>query len=116
MSLPPPPQVLLLKTRSHPTDPYDIFFRAQGFDPVFIPVLKHRHVNLDAARRIVREGRIEGLGRRHAAAAAAAAEPEYGGIIVTSQRATEALGEVLESLQGMCACVCVCVGGVVGSG
>lgn len=87
-------KVLLLKTQSHPTDPYDTFFRLQGLDPIFIPVLRHRHVNLDTARRIIREGQIEGLGKP-------AAEAEYGGVIVTSQRAVEALGEVLESLQGM---------------
>ena len=57
-------------------------------------MLRHRHVNLDTARRIIREGQIEGLGKP-------AAEAEYGGVIVTSQRAVEALGEVLESLQGM---------------
>ena len=92
--MPIPQQVFLLKTKSHPTDPYDIFFRSQGFDPIFVPVLQHRHVNLDTTRQIICEGRIEGLGKP-------AAEAEYGGVIVTSQRAVEALGEVLESLQGM---------------
>ena len=94
MSAPVGQQVLLLKTKSYPTDPYDVLFRSKQADPIFVPVLEHRHVNLDTISRIISEGRIEGFG------ATGTQETEYGGLIITSQRAVEALGAVLESLKG----------------
>ena len=80
--------MLLLKTKSHPTDPYDVLFRSEQADPIFVPVLEHRHVNLNIISRIISEERI-GTGGA-----------EYGGLIITSQRAVEALGVVLISLKG----------------
>lgn len=92
-------QVLLLKTKSYPTDPYDIFFRSQGADPTFVPVLEHRHVNVDTIRNLILAGRIDGFATTTQVGA------EYGGIIITSQRAVEALGAVLHSLKGTAAIV-----------
>lgn len=88
-------QVLLLKTKSHPTDPYDIFFRSNEADPVFVPVLEHRQVNLDVIKRKILEGSIEGFGTT-----VSQSQAEYGGVIITSQRAVEALGTVLDSVKG----------------
>ncbi|KAI5793701.1 tetrapyrrole biosynthesis, uroporphyrinogen III synthase [Peziza echinospora] len=90
----PRQQVLLLKTKSIPTDPYDTFFRSKDVEPVFVPVMAHRHVNLDSVTRILSEGRTQGLG-----AAAGSVQPEYGAIILTSQRAVEALGSALNTLK-----------------
>ncbi|KAF8448501.1 tetrapyrrole biosynthesis, uroporphyrinogen III synthase [Kalaharituber pfeilii] len=87
-----PQQVLLLKTRSHPKDPYDVLLRSKNVEPIFVPVLEHRHVNLDTVGRIITEGRILGFGRGNS-------EAEYGGIIITSQRAVEALASVLGTLK-----------------
>lgn len=88
-------QILLLKTKSHPTDPYDVLFRSKQAVPIFVPVLEHRHVNLDTLSCIISEGRIGGFG------APGTQEAEYGGLVITSQRAVEALGAVLKSLKGV---------------
>ncbi|RPB28673.1 tetrapyrrole biosynthesis, uroporphyrinogen III synthase [Terfezia boudieri ATCC MYA-4762] len=86
-------QVLLLKTKSYPTDPYDVLLRSKQADPIFVPVLEHRHVNLDTISHIISKGLIDGF------RTTGAQEAEYGGLIITSQRAVEALGAVLELLK-----------------
>ncbi|KAF8430270.1 tetrapyrrole biosynthesis, uroporphyrinogen III synthase [Tirmania nivea] len=93
MGAPEGQQVLLLKTKSHPTDPYDVLFRSKKVNPIFVPVLEHRHVNLDTISHIISEGRIDSF------ETTGEQETEYGGLIITSQRAVEALGVVLESLK-----------------
>jgi uroporphyrinogen-III synthase len=79
------PRAILLKTKSVPIDPYDIAFREKTpFFPVFVPVLAHQRVNSDKLDDILHH------------------EPEtrYGGFIITSQRAVEALDAAMASLTG----------------
>ena len=88
VSSPPSPRtpVLLLKTRSHPTDAYEQYFSQQsspglGFEPVFVPVLEHtlNETNVAHLADLVSSGKIR---------------EEYGGVIFTSQRAVEAWIEI----------------------
>ena len=79
------PRAILLKTRSSPIDPYDTAFRSKTpFVPVFVPVLQHARVNTSELRTILQH------------------EPEkhYTALIVTSQRAVEALGDAMAHLSG----------------
>jgi uroporphyrinogen-III synthase len=88
--------VLLLKTRSSPSDAYEELFSAPGtgdfvFEPRFLPVLEHRFKTEGLAR--VREllqarqiGANEGC--------------LYGGLVFTSQRAVEAFAEVVDKGKG----------------
>ena len=87
-SSPPSPRipVLLLKTRSHPTDAYEQYFSQESspgldFEPTFIPVLEHtlNEANVYHLADLVSSGEIR---------------EEYGGVIFTSQRAVEAWIEV----------------------
>ena len=78
--------VLLLKTKSHPTDAYEQYFSQQSstgpvFEPSFVPVLEHtlNEANVSHLADLVRSGEIR---------------EEYGGVIFTSQRAVEAWIEV----------------------
>ncbi|RPB11725.1 tetrapyrrole biosynthesis, uroporphyrinogen III synthase [Morchella conica CCBAS932] len=97
---PSPIPLLLLKTRSNPTDPYEAHFSqnpfrpANGgpvvpFQPIFVPVLQHRHINLDSLESVITSGRLE----QDTEAGG------YGALIVTSQRAVEALGAVLDRVK-----------------
>jgi uroporphyrinogen-III synthase len=99
---PSPIPLLLLKTRSNPTDPYEVHFSqnpfhpANGgpvvpFQPIFVPVLQHRHINLDSLESVITSGRLE----QDTEAGG------YGALIVTSQRAVEALGAVLDRVKGL---------------
>ncbi|KAF2273949.1 tetrapyrrole biosynthesis, uroporphyrinogen III synthase [Westerdykella ornata] len=84
--------ILLLKTRSTPTDRYEDYFAAD-FDPIFLPVLEH-HGKEDALARVrqeITEGAFlheskQGLNK-------------YGAIIFTSQRAVEAFAKIIEDLR-----------------
>ncbi|ODQ49653.1 tetrapyrrole biosynthesis, uroporphyrinogen III synthase [Saitoella complicata NRRL Y-17804] len=73
---------LLLKTRSTPSDPYDAAFNQAGLPPIFVPVLEHAEVNKEELEKTL-------SGRPH---------QTYSGLILTSQRAVEAVGRVLEKL------------------
>ncbi|MCJ1412097.1 hypothetical protein MMC19_006189 [Ptychographa xylographoides] len=94
-----PIPVLLLKTRSTPTDAYFIHFSSptrystyqqpRTYDPLFIPVLEHSF--REDAKKEVREILLRGLRPQ-------AGGEKYGGIILTSQRAVEALERVLEDI------------------
>ena len=80
------PRALLLKTKSIPTDPYDEAFRRKTpFVPVFVPVLSHQRVNEPQLREILQN------------------EPakRYTALIVTSQRAVEALHDAMGALAGI---------------
>ncbi len=103
-SLPPIP-VLLLKTKSSPTDAYEELFAASttrtatshgddqdtGFEPVFVPVLEHRFDNDGVARlRDLLAQRLIANNR-----AADGADRRYGGLIFTSQRAVEAFAKIV---------------------
>lgn len=88
--------LLLLKTKSVPTDTYEELFSAKDggrYHPVFVPVLEHRFKRdaLDAvSQQIINRGFVpkaqQGLGA-------------YGALIFTSQRAVEAFTEIVESIR-----------------
>lgn len=79
------PRAILLKTKSVPTDPYDTEFRERTqLIPVFVPVLVHQRVNETRLRDILRNDSHE----------------HYNALIVTSQRAVEALDDAMSCLSG----------------
>ncbi|TGZ85074.1 tetrapyrrole biosynthesis, uroporphyrinogen III synthase, partial [Ascodesmis nigricans] len=88
--------LILLKTKSSPTDPYDLYFSAHPLtsdcptNPIFVPVLQHHHTNLSQLRDILVTQGIDGRAESTA---------DYTGLIITSQRSVEALGGVLSSLK-----------------
>ena len=85
--------IILLKTQSV-DDAYDELIRSlKGYNPIFVPVLQYTRVNEDALREILTSGRI-GSGKPHGG------EDGYGGLIITSQRAVEALGDALKHVDG----------------
>jgi uroporphyrinogen-III synthase len=98
MSKPLP--IILLKTKSTPIDPYHDHFSTHPFGyqnavqstPIFVPVLKHQNVNLEYLEELVTRGRNSSSN--------ASEQGKYAGIIITSQRAVEAFGTVLEKLGG----------------
>lgn len=74
--------VILLKTKSVPSDPYEAAFLERGYEPYFVPVLDHAMVNLDILRQKLHK-----------------AHDTYSGIILTSQRSVEAFGSILADLE-----------------
>ncbi|KAL7932406.1 tetrapyrrole biosynthesis, uroporphyrinogen III synthase [Trichoderma chlorosporum] len=85
-----PIPVLLLKTKSSPSDAYEDLFSApshnSAFEPTFVPVLQHNfeEKGVDRLRNLLRQKRIgSGPGCR------------FGGLIFTSQRAVEAFAHVV---------------------
>ncbi|KAJ8123195.1 hypothetical protein ONZ43_g793 [Nemania bipapillata] len=89
--------VLLLKTKSSPTDAYeDLFSTPHGefdFEPTFVPVLQHCFAEdgLESVRQLLREKRINN-----------SVDSAYGGLIFTSQRAVEAFAKLVDEGQGKC--------------
>ncbi|KAG0637093.1 tetrapyrrole biosynthesis, uroporphyrinogen III synthase [Tuber brumale] len=83
--------ILFLKTRSQPHEQYDEYFTSSPLDdavfkPVFIPVLKHHHVNLDNLKT-------------HLIDKSDPTDPNsYGGLVITSQRTVEALSSIIPAL------------------
>ncbi|ORY86312.1 hypothetical protein BCR37DRAFT_341890, partial [Protomyces lactucae-debilis] len=73
--------VILLKTRSTPSDPYEHIFEENKMQPYFVPVLDHAMCNLDELRHLCTQS-----------------SETFSGLIVTSQRSVEALGEILHQL------------------
>jgi uroporphyrinogen-III synthase len=88
--------ILLLKTKSVPTDTYEELFLTcdnQGYAPVFVPVLEHRFKPdaLSTVRQhILNRGLVPTLQNGLAT---------YGALIFTSQRAVEAFNEVVEDIR-----------------
>lgn len=82
------PPILLLKTKSTPTDNYDEFLTARNYHPVFVPVLSHQfHTsNLAHIRDLFNTGAFDAQNPKQ----------KYGGLIFTSQRAVEGFTRVLE--------------------
>ncbi|KAF4589350.1 Uroporphyrinogen-III synthase [Ophiocordyceps camponoti-floridani] len=80
--------IILLKTPSSPRDPYQELLVSSGYAPQFVPVLCHRP-SAEAAARLeaLLRGRNIGTGPGCA----------FGGLILTSQRAVEALAAVVEA-------------------
>ncbi|RDA82352.1 hypothetical protein CP532_5009 [Ophiocordyceps camponoti-leonardi (nom. inval.)] len=78
---------ILLKTPSSPRDPYEERFRSSNLCPSFVPVLRHQSCAEACSRlgELLRSRRIgDGPGCL------------FGGLVVTSQRAVEALASVVE--------------------
>lgn len=71
---------ILLKNKTTPLDEYEEASRQCGYRARFLPILNHRVVNQEQLQRAVR-GRLAGL-------------------IVTSQRAVEALGQAMDGAGG----------------
>lgn len=89
--------VLLLKTKSGPSDDYEEHFQSfkeRGYIPDFIPVLEHKF-RADALEEI-RELIIQ---KAFAVSSDASSATRYGGIIFTSQRAVEAFTKVTAELR-----------------
>ena len=93
-SSPTPPSripLLLLKTQSDPTDPYDTHFSTSSslFNPSFVPVLEHtpNMPNLARIKTLLRERRLS---------------EEFGGCIFTSQRAVEGFARVVGEVDAEC--------------
>ena len=89
--------VLLLKTKSSPTDGYEeqfAAFKGRRYIPDFIPVLEHKF--RDDTLKDIRELIIH---KAFAASSDATGSTNYGGIIFTSQRAVEAFTIVIEDLR-----------------
>lgn len=80
---PPKPTILLLKEKSKgDQDPYEAQLTQHGFNCVFVPVLEHCIINLDELRTIMTER-----------------SSSYTGLVVTSKRAVDALGQVWGALE-----------------
>ncbi|KAF1979942.1 tetrapyrrole biosynthesis, uroporphyrinogen III synthase [Bimuria novae-zelandiae CBS 107.79] len=84
--------VLLLKTKSAPTDAYEECFNALDdgkYEPIFVPVLEHRfkQAALDQVYQHIIDRAF--IGDR----------PKYGAIIFTSQRAVEAFARIVEEIR-----------------
>lgn len=89
--------VLLLKTKSTPTDGYEEHFRSfkeRGYIPDFIPVLEHRFREdaLEEIRELITQ-------KAFTASSDSSTSARYGGIIFTSQRAVEAFTKVTAELR-----------------
>ena len=84
--------VLLLKTKSTPTDAYAEYLAAHGFQPIFVPVLDHKPIvaNVEHVRVLLKE---HSFGRGDSA--------KYGGLIFTSQRAVEGFAQVVSEIDGL---------------
>ncbi|KAF1939608.1 tetrapyrrole biosynthesis, uroporphyrinogen III synthase [Clathrospora elynae] len=88
--------VLLLKTKSVPTDTYEELFLTvddHRYAPVFVPVLEHRFKR-DALREV-----REHVTRRGFVPESQQGRATYGALIFTSQRAVEAFIEVVEGIR-----------------
>ncbi|KAI0845345.1 tetrapyrrole biosynthesis, uroporphyrinogen III synthase [Daldinia vernicosa] len=89
--------VLLLKTKSSPTDAYQDIFSVPNddgfpsFEPIFVPVLQHRFEDdgMQQFEKLLRERRIN-----------RSADSAYGGLIFTSQRAVEAFAKLVDEGKG----------------
>jgi len=88
--------LLLLKTRSTPTDAYEECFSALDngwYEPIFVPVLEHKFK--EAALRQVQQHILDG----DFTSSGPGSKPKYGAMVFTSQRAVEAFAQVIEGLR-----------------
>ncbi|KAF1949300.1 tetrapyrrole biosynthesis, uroporphyrinogen III synthase [Byssothecium circinans] len=88
--------VLLLKTKSAPTDPYEEYFAAfdnNQYTPLFVPVLEHRFKQdaLHEVQQHIVDGAFTTTPTRP--------QPKYGALIFTSQRAVEAFAHVVQEVR-----------------
>ena len=80
-----PTPIILLKTKSQPTDPYFSYFSTHPLPhgptrTIFIPVLQHTHTNLPTISTLL------------------TSPASYGGLIITSQRAVESFNTAISAL------------------
>ncbi|KAK6495218.1 hypothetical protein TWF481_003244 [Arthrobotrys musiformis] len=96
------PPILLLKTKSTPTDPYDTLL-SQSHTPIFIPVLQHSPVNADIVRSYILNDEISPFSTPHDAGAdgvkADAKSRKFAGMVITSQRAVESLSSIMDDIK-----------------
>lgn len=88
--------VLLLKTKSVPTDTYEALFETLDHDryaPVFVPVLEHRFKE-DVLARVQSQITNRGL-----VPASQNGRATYGALIFTSQRAVEAFTQIVQDIR-----------------
>lgn len=88
--------ILLLKTKSAPTDTYEELFLTlddRRYAPIFVPVLEHRF-NRDALDDVRRNITSRGFVQKIYGGLAS-----YGAFIFTSQRAVEAFAEIVEDIR-----------------
>lgn len=88
--------LLLLKTKSAPTDTYEELFSAvdhSRYGPVFVPVLEHRF------RRDALDWVQHHITSRGFVPASQLGLATYGALVFTSQRAVEAFVEIVESIR-----------------
>lgn len=88
--------LLLLKTKSAPTDAYEELFSTLEdgrYEPTFVPVLEHRFKQdaIDEVRQHIVNGDF--------ASSRPDLLPKYGALIFTSQRAVEAFARIIEELR-----------------
>ncbi|KAL1310859.1 hypothetical protein AAFC00_001091 [Neodothiora populina] len=89
--------VLLLKTKSVPTDHYEELFSREGsnYTPSFLPVLEHRF-----KVKVIQwlEAVIKNRGSVSIPSHDRTDDPQFGGLIFTSQRAVEAFSSIVQSI------------------
>ncbi|RVD89319.1 uncharacterized protein DFL_000332 [Arthrobotrys flagrans] len=100
-----PPPILLLKTESTPSDPYATLLASHGYDPIFVPVLHHTAVNGDAVKEYILDGAVTGTttmnnddNTKDGDETQRKSKKKFAAIIITSQRAVESLGSILQEL------------------
>ena len=90
--------VFLLKTRSSPVDSYEKLFSVsldgqsqQPFQPIFVPVMDHClcEDGMATLSRLLKHGKVSSK-----------LDAVFGGLVFTSQRATEAFASVAQHLEG----------------
>jgi uroporphyrinogen-III synthase len=87
--------ILLLKTKSSPTDAYEEVFSTPEdglkFEPIFVPVLQHRFED-EGMRSVGALLSKKLIGNKPSCS--------YGGMIFTSQRAVEAFTKLIDNRKG----------------
>ncbi|KAF3313597.1 hypothetical protein TWF173_005889 [Orbilia oligospora] len=98
------PPVLLLKTKSTPTDPYATLLSSNGYNPIFVPVLHHTAINADIVRQYILNGAItpntaaDDNNNNNNTNSNTQPAKKFAAIIITSQRAVESLSTILDDL------------------
>ncbi|QPG75114.1 hypothetical protein FOA43_002455 [Brettanomyces nanus] len=77
-------KIILLKNKTVPEDPYDLIFKEHGYQPLFLPLLKHTSVNEGAILEFIKSEEFL---------------TEYKALIITSQRCIETLDTILRILR-----------------
>jgi len=76
--------IVLFKNRTTPRDPYAAEFEANGFRPIFVPLLKHTAINEDIILTFLKSHEFIN---------------DYKALIITSQRCIETLDTIIKKLQ-----------------